>query len=363
MKATTPPASGTRAPAADPLRALLEEMVVPGLEQALAAANIRHAPVSFPTADPAEGPDGEAEDAPPGGPTARVCTDAGYAIDVSAAAIDGQRTLLRMRMLIGVFLDNPTLAALIVGNLIDDTPFHVRMDMQLGFTGQMAIGCDLVVRKDDGPLACQRLSELVNLSVDLDWFFPLRLPTRLSVGAVHVLDVPWDELPHDDLGAFLDAGLQCPPGERTPLALCCIAHGLGRWKDLLQLLREHPEALPRKQAAPLKMLALCQLGRWLPALRAAREGGIRNGRFAGARNLSPSHLRALVEAGDEIEALRLLGGPAAGEPAFYDWLRGLALHDAGDREGARQAFARYFGRWPGDVVGLHATRGRVCDDD
>jgi hypothetical protein len=41
-----------------------------------------------------------------------------------------------------------------------------------------------------------------------------------------------------------------PPDERTPLTLLRVAHGLERWKDVLQLLRDHPDALPRRAYAP-----------------------------------------------------------------------------------------------------------------
>jgi aspartyl-tRNA(Asn)/glutamyl-tRNA(Gln) amidotransferase subunit B len=81
----------------------------------------------------------------------------------------------------------------------------------------------------------------------------------------------------------------------------------------------------------------------------AREGGIKEGRFPRSSWLSPCYLRALVETGEDIEALRLLGKPEEGEPGFYDLLRGRALHAAGDRTGARATFQRYLNVWPGDL--------------
>ena len=63
-------------------------------------------------------------------------------------------------------------------------------------------------------------------------------------------------------------------------------------------------------------------------------------------------MHSLIEAGDDIEALRLLGRPEEDEPGFYDWLRGLALLRAGDAKGSETAFERYFEYWPGDVIGL-----------
>ena len=49
------------------------------------------------------------------------------------------------------------------------------------------------------------------------------------------------------------------------------------------------------------------------------------------------------------------------EPGFYDWLRGLALHRAGDHEGAETAFTRYFDQWPGDVIGIATTQELVAE--
>ena len=69
-----------------------------------------------------------------------------------------------------------------------------------------------------------------------------------------------------------------------------------------------------------------------------------------------AYLHALIEAGKDIEALSLLGQPEDEEPGFYDWLRGLALHRAGDFDGAEAAFTRYFDRWPGDILGISDTQ-------
>ena len=40
--------------------------------------------------------------------------------------------------------------------------------------GQMLIGCDLIVRRDDEPLVRQRIGDLLHLASSLEWFFPLR---------------------------------------------------------------------------------------------------------------------------------------------------------------------------------------------
>jgi hypothetical protein len=282
-------------------------------------------------------------------------------IHVNAERIDDGRSLLLLRCPVGVFAEGAPVHALIVGHFINHTPFHVCADDRLGFLGEMHMACDLAVRADDHALVRLRLGQMLQLAHDLDWFFPLRLPVRLHFADLARMELPWDELPHGDLGGFLDAGMASPPRERTPWTLCCLAQGLGRWPDLLRLLREHPEELPARELAPYKALAHRQLGRWLPCLKAAKVGGLRKGRYPQAPWLSPTCLHALIEAGEDIEALRLLGKSAEGYPGFHDWLRGLALHKAGDREAARKAFARYFSRWPGDVIGMTATR-RLTDD-
>jgi Flp pilus assembly protein TadD len=120
---------------------------------------------------------------------------------------------------------------------------------------------------------------------------------------------------------------------------------------VLQLLRDHPDTLPRRPYAPMKCMAYRELRRWLPAIRAAKAGGIRNGRYPGAKRISPAYTHSLIEAGDEIEALKILGKHQPGEPAYYDWLRGMALHRAGDREQAAAAFQRYSAQWPNDILG------------
>jgi len=219
----------------------------------------------------------------------------------------------------------------------------------------MSIGCDLVVRADDEPLVRRRLVQLVQLAEDLDWFFPLRMPSRIRWLDASNLEIDWADLPHGELNEFIDAALQAPPAERTPLVLVWLAMGMLRWKDVLRLLREHPEELPLEQFAPLKVMALREIERWLPALEAAEPVGLRDGRYEGAPWLSPSYMHALIETGKDIEALEILGQPLDGEPGFYDWLRGLALHRAGDHDGAAECFKHYFSCWPGDILGRAMT--------
>jgi hypothetical protein len=328
-----------------PLVAILQQLVVPAFEE--------RAP------DPTEeGPSFELIEPDPEtgeNPAVRGRLRGDRLVHVQALPVDEVRSLLRINLLAGHFIADASVPALFIGNLLDATPFHVRSDCELGYHGRMTVGCDLVVRNDDAPLVSRRLGELSQLADDFDWFFPLRMPNRLAWQETFGLELDWSELPHHDLAGFLDDGMKVPHSERTPHTLLRLAQGLDRWNEVIQLLREHPEEFPRKEWAPLKCLAFRQLKRWLPAIRAAKEGGIRNGRYPGGKWLSPSYLHALIEGGDDIEALRLLGKPAADEPDFYAWLRGLAFHRAGDCKQAAKAFSGYFSKWPGDVLGAGAT--------
>lgn len=275
-----------------------------------------------------------------------------HLVHVAAFPVDEQRTHLSISLMGGHLIMNCPPNVLFVGSLLEPTPFHVRFDTQLIAAGRLSVGCDLIVRADDEPLVRRRLGELLQLAQDLDWFFPLRLPHRLGWQDVTDLEIPFDELPHHNLSGFLDDGLIAPPSERTPLTLLRLAQGLGRWQDVLRLLREHPDMFPLRESAALKCTAYRCLKRWLPAIRAAKTGGIRKGRFPGEKWVSHSYVRSLIEAGDEIKALRVLGKPVMGEPGFYDWLRGLALHRTGDLEGSSEALSRYFTRFPGDVIAI-----------
>ena len=274
-------------------------------------------------------------------------------------AIDSERTALRFSWLAGALLGDIGMQTLLMGTLLEPSFFHVQADIHLGSHGQMMIGCDLVVRRDDEPLIRQRIGELLNLAASMEWFFPVRMPNRLRWTDLRGLEIPWEELPHGELEEFLDTAMEAPPSERTPRALIRIAQGLSRWKDVLRLLREHPEEFSPVSMAPLKAMACRELDRWLPAIEAATEGGLEDGYYVGGPWLSPSYMHALIEVGKDIEALSLLGQSEDFEPGFYDWLRGLALHRVGDHDGAETAFTRYFDQWPGDVIGIATTQALV----
>lgn len=285
----------------------------------------------------------------------RGILDRDQLVIVRGQSLDHERTSLRISWLAGLFLGDIGMHVLFVGALLEATPFHVQGNVRLGTQGEMMVGCDLVVRGDDEPLIRQRISELLSLTRSMELYFPLRLPNRLRWMDVQDMEIPWEDLPHGELEEFLDAALHAPRSERTPRILLRVAQALCRWKDVLRLLREHPEEFTPFRMAPIKAMANRELRRWLPALKAAEEGGIRDGRYPGGPWLSPSYMHSLIEAGDDIEALKLLGRPEEDEPGFYDWLRGLALHRAGDLDGSETAFARYFYHWAGDVIGLGTT--------
>jgi hypothetical protein len=88
---------------------------------------------------------------------------------------------------------------------------------------------------------------------------------------------------------------------------------------------------------------------------AAARAGLKNGRYEHEPWLNPTYMHSLIEAGRDIDALRLLGPPEENKPVFYDWLRGLALYRARDTRGAKEAFDRYFMTCPGDFGGLEAS--------
>jgi hypothetical protein len=333
-------------PQPSPLYAVLEQLVVPAFE---AESEPQDDGPPFGMSDPESGEP----------PCIRGLLRGERLVHVLPMEIDDTRALLRFSLLSGYIISDCPSAVILLGNLLEHTPFQIRMDCQLGLMGRLSIGCDVTVRADDAPLVRRRLAELLQMAENLDWFMPLRLPHHLTWKDVNGLEIDWEDLPHNNLHGFLDDGMAVPPDERTPLTLLCVAIGLERWKDVLQLLRDHPDALPRRPCAPLKCMAYRELRRWLPAIRAAKAGGIRNGRYPGMKRISPAYTHSLIEAGDEIEALKILGKHQPGEPAYYDWLRGLALHRAGDREQAGAAFQRYSAQWPNDIIG--ATKVAMLD--
>ena len=275
-----------------------------------------------------------------------------HLVNADLSAEDEEHFIFRLTLYSGHLISHEPGEFLFVGHMVEPTPFHVRLDNHVGFSRRLTIGCDLVVRRDDGAFAQRRMGELLDLGDNLEWFFPLRMPQRLAWQEITGLEFDWEELTSLDLEEFLEQGMEIPPPERTPLAQLRVAQGLERWEDMIRLLDEHPDVLPPEHYAPLRCMAHGKLGQWQSAIRAARNGGLRRGRYDGAPWLSPNYLLAMIGARKITETLRLLGKPKPVEPGFYDWFRGVAFHHAGSIDQAQQAFERYFSAWPGDMLGL-----------
>ena len=165
-----------------------------------------------------------------------------------------------------------------------------------------------------------------------------------------------------DREGLLDQELEKPAFERHEVEALIIAYGLGRWEDVLRVLDEIAEDIDAKDREGLKFIALRALGRWRPAIAAAKRAGIKDGRFDEEPWLSPEYLDCLIRADCDIEALKLLGTHQDDEPPFYDWLRGLALHRAGDTPGAEKCFERYFQAYPGDLL-ARSEHGELLGED
>jgi hypothetical protein len=101
-------------------------------------------------------------------------------------------------------------------------------------------------------------------------------------------------------------------------------------------------------------MAYRELRRWLPAIRAAKAGGIRNGRYPGAKRISPAYTHALIEAGDEIEALKILGKHQPGARLLRLAARPGTAPRRRPGTGRQPAFQRYFA----DIMALRHHRSR-----
>lgn len=273
-------------------------------------------------------------------------------LSVEFKRLDAQRALLTFSITVGYFLQDLNDAVFQIGPFVQGSSFRLNFDEALYCSGQISISSELVIHGTDTDLLTERLDELVQLTADLDWFCALRIPSRLSFMSkakiVEVLEA--HQLNPEGVVKFLEDGLAVPGGGEDPEILMLLAWALGRWTDLLRVLDEYPDEISPEMAAPIRARALCELGRWKASLAAARVAGIVDGSYPGATRLSPGYLQALIESGDEIEALRLLGRATEGEPGFYQLLRGVARHAAGDLIGSRAPLESYFAQWPGDLA-------------
>jgi len=272
---------------------------------------------------------------------------------VSFRRRDDRRATISFDLHAGLFLTNTTTAVLQLGPLLESTPFHIHFGPDLVSGGILRIGCKLHIHSGDTDLVRKRTRQLVQLAYDLDWFTSLYLPGRLGFGHLAHLKATFgpDCLGDEDLPDRLEAGIRTGDDSVDTAALLFLALGLGQWKDILRIIARNSRISGEQDlcAPSLGARAWQELGRWDRVLAMSKQGNIKEGRFPNAPWLSPCYLRALVETGEDIEALRLLGKPEEGEPGFYDLLRGRALHAAGDRTGARATFQRYLNVWPGDL--------------
>ena len=266
---------------------------------------------------------------------------------------DEHRATVSFDLHAGLFLTNAPIAVLQLGPLLEITPFNIHFDSDLVSGGQLRIGSRLNIHPGDSDLVRKRTSQLIQLAYDLDWFTSLYFPERLGFGQQAHLESTFgpDCLGDEDLPERLESGIRSNDDGVDTAALLFLALALGQWKDILRIIARNSRISGEQDlcAPSLGARAWQELGRWDRVLAMSKQGGIKEGRFPKGRWLSPCYLRALIETGEDIEALRLLGKPEEGEPGFYDLLRGRALHAAGDRSGARTTFQRYLDVWPGDL--------------
>ncbi len=334
----------------DPLRATLENLVMPVFEEF--ACWDQDGPMKAETFDE----DGQLS----------LCgmLDGDHLVCVIPLPIDHQRTILRFELEMGGFLEDFEeraflgerallgQRALLLGALLDDSLYHVRWGLNSPIHGKIRIACDFTVRSDDRPLVFQRTAQMMGLGNFLEWYFALHLPERLSFRDLAALQNAWEDHAGVDLGVVLDRALEAPPLERPVENLLRIAQGLGRWKDVLRLLAEHPDQRLAAERTRLKIAAHRMLGQWIPAIETAEAAGLHEDCDAEKELRDPNHMLALIESGREIEALRLLGAASEGDFGGYDWLRALALRRAGFKESAEEAFERYRKAYPGDLFAL-----------
>ena len=266
---------------------------------------------------------------------------------------DDHRATVSFDLHAGLFLANAPTAVLQLGPLLETTPFNIHFGPKLVSGGSISIGCQLHIHPGDTDLVAKRTRQLVQLAYDLDWFTSIYLPERLGFGQQARLESTFgpDCFEDGELPDRLEDGIRDKEGKVDTAALLILALGLGQWKDVLRVIARNSRISGSEDlcAPSLGARAWQELGRWDRVLAMSKQGGIKEGRFPKGRWLSPCYLRALIETGEDIEALRLLGKQEEGDPGFYSLMRGRALHAAGDPEGARTAFGSYLKAWPGDL--------------
>lgn len=133
---------------APPLLTVLKELVLPAFEEeALASRSTPSYQLITPEAE---------EETAPG---VQGCLRDHHLVNIVAFGIDPIHTCLRFSLYGGYMIGDYPSDVLLMGNLLDPTPFHIRSDSELALHGRLTICCDLVVRVDDAPLVSRRLGE------------------------------------------------------------------------------------------------------------------------------------------------------------------------------------------------------------
>ena len=244
-------------------------------------------------------------------------------------------------------------AGMLLGAFINHTPFHLSIDEGLIYHCQATLSCDLDITISDAELVKERTREFLQLASDVDWICELYLPQRLGYEGLSTL-METASMTGTSAEDLLDQDQSDGHGPEDGIlsdSLFTAAKGFNRWKEFLKLARRTAFKIPDTLPPSTLARAWQEVGRWDLARKWSLKKGLSEGRYPKAPWLCPCYLRALIETGDDIEALRLLMQHEDGEPGFYSLLRGRALRSAGDHTGAKEAFDHYDMNWPGDILG------------
>jgi len=270
---------------------------------------------------------------------------------------DEKRATLHFDLFAGIVLGDVVELASSLAFFLDHTPFRFRSGPGLLFEGQMFLSSELPIHSSDNDLVRERTAALVKLAYDIEWFSSIYFPSRLGLNQAGILIERYgdDLMDRKKLDQLLADSIKDPALKDDPMTVPLLAKGLGNWKEVINAVNRASLKMPEISlvSAPLLSRAWQELGRWHQVIETSLNGGLQEGRFPEALWLNPSYLRALIETGEDIEALRLLGGPKDSDPGFYDLMRGQALISASDTKGAYAAYERYLNQWPGDIEARH----------
>ena len=259
-------------------------------------------------------------------------------------AVNEVHARLRLGFVAGRSLVPDTSYAVQLAYFLNDSGFHVRFDSGLS-SGFVVIDSELAVRADDLELVEDHLQAALKIADQVEWFTVMMFPQLLRPGERM-------EMKSDDFEQTLAKMFELPAAEREAEWMFLVARGLGRWLDVLKILKQHPELMEDVHRERFRMLAFRMLGRWGEARKAAERAGIVEGRFVDAPWLSPSFLEILIELDDGIEVLRLIRDQENDEVGFYDAFRARAYLSLDMVSEADEAFTRYMSSYSGDLASL-----------